>query len=182
VDIHKKVRMVVVPSMAGDVEDATGAPVELEGRRFGTAARERNHLVSWLQQHQVREVVLESTGQYWKPVRLDREPHLEKLPLAQAQSNRAPKGRQHDFRDAQRLGRRWLAGELMLSFVPEPEQRAWRLMTRGRPPVVHERVRLPNQVEALEEARIKLSSVISDLPLARQKGTYVLPHSSDRHP
>jgi hypothetical protein len=32
--------------------------------RFGTGARERNHLVSWLQQHPVREVVLESTGQY----------------------------------------------------------------------------------------------------------------------
>jgi hypothetical protein len=37
-------------------------------------------------------------------------------------------------------------------------------MTRGRLPLVHERARLPNQVEALpEEARIKLSSVISDL-------------------
>jgi hypothetical protein len=51
----------------------------------------------------------------------------------------------------------------MLSFVPEPEQPAWRLMTRGRMPLVRERVRLPNQVEALlEKARIKLSSVISD--------------------
>jgi hypothetical protein len=79
---------------------------------------------------------------------------LEELPLAQAQSNRAPQGRQHDFRDAKRLGQRWLAGELMLSFVPEPEQRAWRRRTRGRLPLVRERVRLPNQVEALrEEAR-----------------------------
>src|SRR6516164_1630697 len=52
----------------------------------------------------------------------------------------------------------------MLSFVPEPEQRTWRGRTRGRLPLVRERVRLPNQVEALrEEARIKLSSVISDL-------------------
>jgi hypothetical protein len=60
-------------------------------------------------------------------------------------------------------GKRLLAGELMLSFVPEPEQRTWRCMTRARLPLVHERVRLPNQVEALlEEARIKLSSVISD--------------------
>jgi hypothetical protein len=70
--------------------------------------------VSWLPQHPVREVVLEATGQYWKPVWLDREPHLEN-PLAQAQSKRAPKGRKHDFRDAKRLERRWLAGELMLS-------------------------------------------------------------------
>ena len=164
IDIHKKVRMVVVAAVAEEVADATGAAVEFEGRRFGTGASERNHVVSWLQQHQVREVVMESTAQYWKPVGLDLEPHFEKLHRAQAQSNRAPKGRQHDFREAQRLGRRWLAGELMLSFVAEPEQRAWRLLTRGRLQLVRERVRLQNQVEALlEEARIKLSSVVSDL-------------------
>ena len=52
----------------------------------------------------------------------------------------------------------------MLSFVPEPEQRLWRLMTRGRLQLVRERVRLQSQLEALlEEARIKLSSVVSDL-------------------
>jgi transposase len=164
IDIHKKVLMVVVSSMAAEVEDATAAAVGFECRKFGTGASERNHLVSWLQQHQVREVVMESTAQYWKPVWLDLEPHFSKLHLAQAQSNRAPKGRKNDFQDAKRLGRRLLAGELMLSFVPEPEQRAWRLMTRGRLQLVRDRVRLQSQVECLlEEARIKLSSVISDL-------------------
>jgi len=164
IDVHKKVLMVVVASVAEEVTDATGAAMEFECRRFGTGASERNHLVAWLQQHQVREVVMESTAQYWKPVWLDLEPHFEKLHLAQAQSNQAPKGRKNDFRDAKRLARRLLAGELMLSFVPEPEQRTWRLMTRGRLQLVRERVRLQSQVECLlEEARIKLSSVISDL-------------------
>lgn len=156
--------MVVVATTADEVADATGAAVEFEVRKFGTGASERNHLVSWLQQRQVREVVMESTAQYWKPVWLDLEPHFQKLHLAQAQSNRAPKGRKNDFQDPKRLARRLLAGELMLSFVPEPEQRTWRLMTRGRLQLVRERVRLQNQVECLlEEARIKLSSVISDL-------------------
>jgi len=164
IDIHKRVLMVVVASVAEEVSDATGAAVEFECRRFGTGASERSHLVAWLQQHQVREVVMESTAPYWKPVWLDLEPHFEKLHLAQAPSNQAPKGRKNDFRDAQRLARRLLAGELMLSFVPEPEQRTWRLMTRGRLQLVHERVRLQSQLESLlEEARIKLSSVISDL-------------------
>jgi hypothetical protein len=58
IDIHKKVLMVVVSSMAAEVEDTTGAAVEFEYRKFGTGASERNHLVSWLQQHQVREVVI----------------------------------------------------------------------------------------------------------------------------
>jgi len=165
IDIHKRVLMVVVVSVAEEVTDATGAAMEFECRRFGTGASERNHLVAWLQPHQVREVVMESTAQYWKPVWLDLEPHFEKLNLAQAQSNQAPKARKNDFRDAKRLARRLLAGELMLSFGPEPEQRTWRLMTRGRLQLVRERVRLQSQVECLlEAARIKLSSVISDLP------------------
>jgi transposase len=98
------------------------------------------------------------------PVWLELEPHFEKLHLAQAQSNRAPKGRKNDFRDAKRLGRRLLAGELMLSFVPKQEQSTWCLITWGRLQLVRERVRLQSQLESLlEEARIKLSSVISDL-------------------
>ena len=62
IDIHKKVLIVVVAAVAEEVADATGAAVELEGRKFGSGARERNHLVSWLQQRRVREVVLESTA------------------------------------------------------------------------------------------------------------------------
>jgi transposase len=164
IDIHKKVLMVVVATTAAEVADATGAAVDFESRKFGAGADQRNELVSWLQQHQVQEVVMESTAQYWKPVWLDLEPHFAKLHLAQAQSNRAPKGRKNDFLDAKRLARRLLAGELILSYVPEPEQRQWRLMSRGRLQLVRERVRLQSQLEALlEEARIKLSSVISDL-------------------
>jgi len=164
IDIHKRVHMVVVATMADEVEDAMGAAVEFECRKFGAGAGEREHVVAWLKERQVQEVVMESTAQYWKSLWLDLEPHFPKLHLAQAQSNRAPQGRKNDFRDAKRLARRLLAGELMLSYVPEPEQREWRLITRGRLQLVRDRVRLQNQLEGLlEEARIKLSSVISDL-------------------
>ena len=106
---------------------------------------------------------MESTAQYWKPVWLGLEPHFQ-LCLAQAWSNRAPKGKKTDFKDAQRLVRRHLAAELTLSFIPEPEQREWRTVTRRRVQLVHDQVRVQNQVEALlEEGRIKLSSVVTDL-------------------
>ena len=165
IDIHKKVFMVVVvATSAEEVQDVTGEALEFECRRFGAGSGERKHLVAWLQEQGVREVVMESTAQYWKPVWLDLEPHIAKLHLAQAYSNRAPKGRKNDFRDAKRLSRRLLAGELMLSFVPEPEQRTWRTLTRSKPQLVRDRVQLQNQLEALlEEMRIKLSGVISDL-------------------
>lgn len=164
IDLHKRVLMVVVTTAADEVADPTGEALEFECRRFGTGALERSHLVSWLQEQNVSEVVMESTAQYWKPVWLDLEPHFGKLHLAQAHSNRAPKGRKNDFLDAKRLTRRLLAGELMLSFVPDAEQRSWRTLTRGKHQLIQERVRLGNQLEALlEEGRIKLSSVISEL-------------------
>jgi hypothetical protein len=55
--------------------------------------------------------------------------HLE---LAQALSNRGRRGRESDFRDAERLVRRYAADELSLSFVPDPEQRLWRTLARTK--------------------------------------------------
>ncbi len=178
IDIHKRVLMVVaatVLSPSGDREagaadsdeakEISAKPkVEYESRRLGASATEREHLAAWLRERGVEEVVMESTAQYWKPVWFDLEPHFRRLHLAQAHSNRAPKGRKNDFGDAKRLTRRLLAGELVLSFVPQAEQRCWRTMTRNKQQVVRARVRLQNQMEALlEETRIKLSSVVSDL-------------------
>jgi transposase len=145
IDVHKKVLMVVVVGMESVVPDETAAAVEFECRKFGAGAAERKHIVSWLQEQGVREVVMESTAQYWKPLWLELEPHFDELHLAQAQSNRAPKGRKDDFKDAKRLGRRLLSGELQLSFVPDAEQRLWRHMTRGRLQLIRERVRLQNK-------------------------------------
>ena len=105
---------------------------------------------------------MESTAQYWKPVWRQLEPWF-KLHLAPAQSNRAPRGRKSDFRDAERLVRRQIAGQLILSCVPEPEQRLWRTLTPTRYPLTKDRVRLYGQWESpLEEARLKLSSGLSD--------------------
>ena len=156
IDVHKKLLVVVIANSAK-------AEVPLQSRKFGTGAAELGDLLGWLSQYEVAEAVMESTAQYWKPVWMELEPHM-RLHLAQAQSNRARKGRKSDLADAKRLLRRFVAGELDLSFIPEPEQRTWRMVTRGRRQLIRERVQLQNQIESLlEEGRIKLSSVISDL-------------------
>ena len=156
IDVHQKLLVVVMV-------DAAQPDVALQSRRFGTGAAELRHVSAWLRQYDVKEAVMESTAQYWKPLWRELEPHM-KLHLAQAQSNKAPQGRKSDLADAKRLVRRFAAGELMLSFIPEPEQRAWRMVTRGRLQLIRERVQLHNQIESLlEEGRIKLSSVITDV-------------------
>src|SRR5260370_25078197 len=86
------------------------------------------------------------------------------LELAQAQSNRGPRGRKKDFPDAERLLKRLGADELSISFVPDGEQRLWRTVMRRKYQLTRNWVQLQNRLEALlEEAHIKLSSLVSDL-------------------
>ena len=126
IDVHKKVLMVVVM-------DASTPEEKPERRRFVTMPSELHRLLLWLQEQGVEEAVMESTAQYWRSVWLELEPHM-RLHLAQAFSNRAPRGRKHDFKDAERLVRRLIANELILSFVPDGEQRIWRSLTRDEAP------------------------------------------------
>jgi transposase len=172
IDVHKQVLAVVIAEVGMEGE------YEFERRKFGTTPTQLRELAAWLVEQQVEEAVMESTAQYWKPVwaaleqdwqplRRFREgagPMAGKLHLAQAQSNRGPRGRKNDFGDAERLVRRLVAQELRLSFVPEPEQRLWRSVSRKKLQLTQQRVRLHNQLESLlEEAHIKLSSRVSDL-------------------
>jgi transposase len=156
IDVHKKVLMVVVI-------DAATPDEKPERRRFATLPSDLRRLSTWLREQGVEEAVMESTAQYWRSVWLELEPYM-RLQLAQAFSNRAPRGRKHDFKDAERLVRRLIANELILSFVPGGEQRIWRNMTRMKLQLTRDRVRLQNQMECLlEEMRIKLSLVVSNL-------------------
>jgi transposase len=59
---------------------------------------------------------------------------------------------------------RLVAQELVLSFVPDPEQRLWRTVTRRKHQLTRAKVVYKNQLESLlEQAHIKLSSFVSDL-------------------
>ena len=157
IDVHKSMLAVVITDAAREGE------FQFQKRKFGTTSSQLREVTQWLTEHQVREAVMESTAQYWKPVWHELEGHCQ-LQLAQAQSNRAPKGRKRDFADAERLVRRHIAGELIVSFVPDAEQRLWRTMTRAKHQLTRDRVRIHNQIESLlEEARIKLSGWVSDL-------------------
>jgi transposase len=172
IDVHKRMLAVVV----SDVEVAD--EYSFERRQFGSNPGQLRLLADWLLEQQVEEVVMESTAQYWKPVwgalerywkplRQKREgarPMSGTLHLAQAQSNRGPRGRKNDFADAERLVKRLVAHELILSFVPDPEQRLWRTLMRRKYQTTCNRVQLQNRLEALlEEAHLKLSSLVSDL-------------------
>jgi transposase len=172
VDVHKKMLAVVIADVAVEGE------YQFVRQRVGTSPSALRDLADWLVELEVEEVVMESTAQYWRPVwetlerywqprRRRREgagPMSGTLHLAQAQSNRGARGRKRDFPDAERLVKRLVAQELTLSFVPETEQRLWRTVMRRKYQVTRNRVQLQNRLECLlEEAPIKLSSLVSDL-------------------
>jgi transposase len=151
---------------------------QFERRWYGSNPEHLRLLSEWLVEQQVEEVVMESTAQYRKPLwsALERywEPSCENregagkmsgtLHLAQALSNRGRRGRKKDFPDAERLVKRLVSQELTVSFVPDGEHRLWRTLARTKYQRTRDKVRLQNQLEALlEEAHIKLSSLVSDL-------------------
>jgi transposase len=141
-DVHKRMLAVVVSDVEVDGE------YQFERRPFGTTPGALRQLADCLTEQQVEEAVMESTAQYWKPVwgtlerfwkptcqnREGARPMSGILHLAQAQSNRGRRGRKRDFADAERLLKRLVANELVLSLVPDPEQRLWRTVTRAAPP------------------------------------------------
>jgi len=172
IDVHKRMLAVVIADVAVEGE------YKFEYRKVGANPSELRKLAEWLIEQEVEEVVMESTAQYWRPVwgeleetwmprrrnRADAGQMSGRLHLAQAQSNRGAAGRKKDFPDAERLVKRYVAGELTLSFVPDTEQRLWRTVMRRKYQVTCNRVQLQNRLECLlEEARIKLSSLVSDL-------------------
>jgi hypothetical protein len=93
--------------------------LQLEKAKFGTTTQELEVLRDWLRARRVEEVAMESAGQYHKPVWLHLEGCFGLLHLAQAQSNRGPKGRKRDFADALRLVKRFVSEDLILSYGPD---------------------------------------------------------------
>jgi transposase len=172
VDVHKRMLAVVVADVAAEGE------YQFERRKFGATPGEMQVLAQWLVLHEVEEVVMESTAQYWKPVwgaleqywkpaRQQREGAGKMsgaLHLCQASSNHGPGGRKNDFADGERMIKRLVAQELRLSFVPDPEQRLWRSVTRRKHQLTRARIGFRNQLESLlEQAHLKLSGFVSDL-------------------
>jgi transposase len=172
IDVHKRMLAVVVTDVEGKGE------YQFERRKFGTTPGELHVLAQWLVQLEVEEVVMESTAQYWRPVwgalelfwrpaRQQREGAHKMsgtLHLCQAKSNHGPRGRKNDFLDAERMVKRLVAQELVLSFVPDEEQRLLRTVTRRKHQLTRAKIGFKNQLESLlEQAHIKLSSLVSDL-------------------
>jgi transposase len=155
-DVHKKevvacLRLVIRGKEQYDV------------RRFPTTTRGLIDLADWLEQAGCTHVAMEATGVYWKPVWHILEGRFHQI-LANAAHIKAVPGRKSDTHDATWISDLLAHGLIRPSFVPPQPIQEVRDLTRTRKQLTRGIVQHTQRIQAvLEEANVKLSSVITEI-------------------
>lgn len=112
----------------------------------------------------IKDVAMESTGVYWKPIYNTWAPMGIRITLGQAAHMRNVPGRKTDMSDS-----RWIAelhryGLIKASYIPEDVFQRMRLLSRHRTNLVEDLSRVKNRVQrTLEDGNIKFGSIVSDV-------------------
>jgi transposase len=156
-DVHKATVVACVRLM-------TGRKVTRECRSFGTTTEGLLALLAWLTESRCTHVAMEATGVYWTPVwKLLSEGAFELIVANAAHIKNVP-GRKTDMNDAMWIADLQACGLIRASFVPEEDIQELRSLMRTRKQLVREQTRHTQRIQkTLEEANIKLDSVISDI-------------------
>ena len=142
---------------------ASGSSVQQEVRTFGTTTGDLLALADWLTAHGCTHVAMESTGVYWKPIWHVLDSHFD-LILANALQIRSVPGRKTDVNDAMWIADLLAHGLIRSSFVPPAPVHELRDLTRTRKQLVREIAQHTLRIQkVLEDANLKLTSVISDV-------------------
>lgn len=152
-DVHKK------SVMACLITSTPNGGCRKERQTFSTMTSDLVRLRDWLKAQQCRQVAMESTGVFWKPIFNILEGHMEVM-VVNAQHIKAVPGRKTDIKDAEWIADLLQHGLLRPSFIPPAWQRSVRELTRSRTSLSEERSRVIARLQKeLEEANIKLASV-----------------------
>jgi transposase len=156
-DVPKKTVVACVRRVGPD--GAVGSQV----RTFGTMTAELLALSDWLEAQGVRHVALESTGVSWKPIFNLLEGGFEII-LVHAQRLTTVPGRKTDVKDAEWIAPLLQYGLLSPSFIPPPQIRQLRDLTRPRTQLIRDCAAVAHRIQkVLEDANIKLADVASDV-------------------
>lgn len=136
-----------------------------ELRSYATTTTQLLEMATWLRCWQVQRVVMESTSTYWKGVYYLLESQGFECWLVNAREVKNVPGRpKTDRADAVWLAKVAERGMCRPSLVHPPEIRRLRDVTRYRRALVQDRTREQQRIEKLlEDAQIKISSVLSEL-------------------
>lgn len=136
---------------------------------YGSTTNEILRLRTDLETAEVSVVVMEATGDYWKPFFFVLAETLNVELVNAAQAKNIP-GRKTDVSDAAWLAELAAHDLLRASFVPPEPIRQLRELTRTRTALTQERTREYARIEkGLEDSGIKLSAVASSLKTESSK-------------
>lgn len=156
-DVHKAMIVACLRLMVGD-------KAHRECRTFQTTTDDLLALLAWLTEHGCTHVAMEATGVYWKPVWNILSDGKFELIVANAAHIKNVPGRKTDVNDATWIADLVACGLVKASFVPEESIQNLRSLLRARKQLTHEQTRHVQRIQkTLEEANIKLDSVISDI-------------------
>lgn len=135
-----------------------------EHRQFGTFKRDRRAMAEWVAAFEPDQVVMESTGIYWKAPYAALERAGIRALVVNARHVKQVPGRKTDIGDAQWLALLVRAGLLRGSFIPPARLRELRLVGRQRVKLVRMLAAEKNRLhKGLTDAGIRLGVVVSDV-------------------
>lgn len=135
----------------------------VEKRRFGVNMQDLKGLRDWLVSERITQVVMESTGSYWKPVFNVLEDSV-KVYLANPHEVKNRKGHKTDDKDGWWLAHLLRHAMIHASFIPPRSVRELRDLTRRRARLNGDGSAEKNRVQKiLEDANVKLGNVLSDV-------------------
>jgi len=138
--------------------------VTTEVRTFKTTTAALLQLSAWLAANNCTHVAMEATGVYWKPVWHILDDGEFELVLANPTHVKNVPGRKTDVNDAMWLAELLAHGLIRSSFVPDTQTQEMRSLLRTRKQLIREQSSHTLRVQkTLEDANIKLDSVLSDL-------------------
>lgn len=153
IDIHKETAVATV----------RGKGIKTETRTYETFTSSLTEMKDWLTSIGITHIAMESTGVYWKPVFNILEDSFEIL-LVNARHLKNVPGRKTDKADSNWICKLLLSGLLKGSFVPPENIRELRDLSRYKTKLIREVSSEKNRTQRiLEDANIKLSSVLSDM-------------------
>jgi transposase len=156
-DVHKETIVACVRIIAD-------GKATRECRTFDTTTAGLETSLSWLTESGCTEVAMEATGVYWKPVWNILSDGKFELMVANAAHIKNVPGRKTDMNDAMWIADLVSCGLVKASFVPEQEIQELRSLLRARKQLTREQTSHVQRIQkTLEEANIKLDSVITDI-------------------
>ena len=133
-------------------------------RAFTTFTADLRQLVTWLVQHQIDTVAMESTGVYWIPIYEMLEAAGLRVFLVNARHFKIVPGRKSDYNDAQWLQRLHALGLLTGSFRPDEEMCVLRSLLRHRAQLIEHRApHILHMLKALKLMNLQLPEVLADV-------------------